>query len=156
MNAVNMELTRIYDTHGRLTPSLVLDYAKSPASPLHTSFEWNDAKAGHQYRLNQSRKLIRKCRVIYQNREEECYHVRAANVDSREGYYKPVSAIVADTDEFDLALSEVRRRLESIKYAYERLLAVARNRHRDDLTMGKLLIITDAIKLASSTMQSLQ
>lgn len=43
---------------GGLTPSRVLRVAKNPDSVLHPRFEWDDAKAGHQYRLWQARQLI--------------------------------------------------------------------------------------------------
>ena len=44
---------------GDLTPDAVVKSAKDPRSPLHGAFEWNDKVAGHKYRLQQARALIR-------------------------------------------------------------------------------------------------
>jgi hypothetical protein len=44
---------------GDLTPEMVITAATSKKSPLHSLFEWDDAKAGHQYRLQQAGLLIR-------------------------------------------------------------------------------------------------
>lgn len=44
---------------GDLTPEAVVEAAKDKANPLHAVFEWDDAKAGHQYRVQQAGILIR-------------------------------------------------------------------------------------------------
>jgi hypothetical protein len=41
-----------------LTPDNVVQEARSPDSPLHDKFEWDDDVAAHQHRLYQARKLI--------------------------------------------------------------------------------------------------
>jgi len=42
-----------------LTPEAVVDAAKDKSNPLHAVFEWDDGKAGHQFRLQQANTLIR-------------------------------------------------------------------------------------------------
>ena len=42
----------------QLTPEIVVADARSPGSPLHSFFEWNDFEAAEQYRLHQARNLI--------------------------------------------------------------------------------------------------
>lgn len=45
---------------GLLKPEQVLEFAKSnPESALHSEFEWNDAEAANQFRVQQARELIR-------------------------------------------------------------------------------------------------
>lgn len=56
-------LEMLEDDDGCITPDIVLDAAKDPGSPLHDHFEWDDAKAGHSWRLEQARQLIRAVRV---------------------------------------------------------------------------------------------
>lgn len=51
---VGKELSKL----GNFTPTDVLDIAKSPKSPLHKYFEWDDSKAAHAYRLTQARHLV--------------------------------------------------------------------------------------------------
>ncbi len=54
------ELKRIAVEHdGILNPKDVVRAARAKSSPLHSQFEWSDAKAGHEYRLWQARQLIR-------------------------------------------------------------------------------------------------
>lgn len=49
---------------GRLTPNAVLEDAAERDSPLHDFFEWDDSKAGHAYRLDQARTLIKSVMVV--------------------------------------------------------------------------------------------
>ncbi|MCV7245889.1 hypothetical protein H7J83_24735 [Mycobacterium mantenii] len=45
------ELERLAAEHGdELTEQVVVDAARSPDSPLHSLFEWDDAKAARKYR----------------------------------------------------------------------------------------------------------
>jgi hypothetical protein len=53
------ELKRISKKHGILRPEDVIKEAEKLSSPLHSSFEWDDKIASHEYRLEQARKLIR-------------------------------------------------------------------------------------------------
>lgn len=57
---VRQELLRLYKTGGKnLTPQAVVKAATNPNNVLHGLFEWNDAVAAEQYRLDQARQLIR-------------------------------------------------------------------------------------------------
>jgi hypothetical protein len=47
------------EAEGKLTPDAVVERAKLKTSPLHEEFEWDDTKAGHKWRINQARSLIR-------------------------------------------------------------------------------------------------
>jgi hypothetical protein len=49
---------------GELHPGPVVDSARDERSPLHRYFEWDDAKAAAQHRLDQARMLIRSVRVV--------------------------------------------------------------------------------------------
>lgn len=65
---------------GGVTARDVLDTGRSPQSPLHKYFEWNDEKAADIYRLEQARKIMRSIRVTYtetnQSGAEESYSAR--------------------------------------------------------------------------------
>lgn len=57
--AVFAEMQKIRSRHkGILRPENVLSYAKNPRTALHEKFEWDDAKAGYEYRLWQAREMI--------------------------------------------------------------------------------------------------
>ena len=44
------EFQRLATEHGELTNKIVVDAARSPDSPLHGLFEWDNAKAAAAYR----------------------------------------------------------------------------------------------------------
>jgi hypothetical protein len=46
------------DNGGRLKPQHVVDDARSPRSPLHRHFDWNDKRAAEAFRRDQARELI--------------------------------------------------------------------------------------------------
>lgn len=50
---------------GALTARDVLDAARSPQSPLHSYFEWNDKVAADQFRIDQARVMLRAIKVKF-------------------------------------------------------------------------------------------
>lgn len=48
---------------GRDTPEDIVEAATPVTSPLHGYFEWDNDIAGHQYRLDQARRLIARVKV---------------------------------------------------------------------------------------------
>jgi len=62
-NIIESELQRIQDEQGRITPEIVVISAEKPESPLHHLFEWDDSVAGHKYRIEQAREVIRSIRL---------------------------------------------------------------------------------------------
>lgn len=56
-------LLGIRETHGDLTPQIVLDEARDPEHPLHHRFTWDDNEAAEQWRLHQAQRLIQKVNV---------------------------------------------------------------------------------------------
>lgn len=59
VNKVIQELKRISDENGgMLQPAVVVQEARSPRSPLHSRFTWDDSEAAQAYRLWQARQLI--------------------------------------------------------------------------------------------------
>lgn len=47
------------ENNGQITPTLIIENAKSESSPLHDYFEWDDKRAACEYRLFQARYLAR-------------------------------------------------------------------------------------------------
>jgi hypothetical protein len=90
------ELERIRQAHdGKLTASAVLSAAEAEDNPIHDRFEWDDSKAGHEYRLMQARQLIRLQRVTTEDGADEptYVHIRTVEADTREGYYRPIEQV---------------------------------------------------------------
>jgi len=57
-------IRELEDHHGRLTAEKLVRAASNPKHPMHKDFEWDDAKAGHQHRLDQARTYISAVRVM--------------------------------------------------------------------------------------------
>ena len=69
VQAAGKELTRIEKKHKGATAENVVTEATDKASPLHDAFEWNNRKAGNEYRLSQARYLVRSIEIIPKERE---------------------------------------------------------------------------------------
>ena len=109
---------QIYEQNGEISPSELVEAARPKKSPIHDAFEWDNIKAGDQYRLWQARQWIRKVEVIIEDRPERFIHVPRIVVGPErgsEGFYKPVSMIVKHSDEYTAALGETLARLTSAK-----------------------------------------
>ena len=47
------------DNNGLISPRNVVEFARDPNTSLHNKFEWDNKKAGDNYRLWQARRIIR-------------------------------------------------------------------------------------------------
>lgn len=66
------------DRDGSLAPDDVLAAATPEDSPIHGLFEWDDGKAGHAFRLDQARIVIRRVRVHYIESEPKVREIRVS------------------------------------------------------------------------------
>jgi len=80
---VQKSLTEIANDDGSVTPKKVVDYAQPEGSPLHKYFEWDNEKAGDEYRLWQARELITSVRVTIQDREFNGWYNIRTKVDEK-------------------------------------------------------------------------
>lgn len=124
---------------GYLEPSLVVREARSKESPLHAAFEWDDHRAGEQFRLQQARHLIREVRVITENGEETIEQRVFVNVitENHRGYM-PVVAVMSD----DVLREQV------LNQAKNGLLAW-RERYKDLQELAKIYDVIDEVTIGS-------
>lgn len=113
------ELQRLYDENRRLTPALVLQEARDPASPLNSLFEWDNDAAAERWRLHQARQLIRSVRVVYRPADETGPErsVRGWHaVRDEEGYgYQPAEQVALDPFQRRLLLSDMQREWQQMQ-----------------------------------------
>lgn len=64
-----LDLAKQHD--GEITPEIVLNEARSPVSPLHKQFCWDDTKAAEMFRLTQAAALIRRVKITYTTDNKE-------------------------------------------------------------------------------------
>lgn len=123
MSSLREHLEAIYAANGALTPSLVVDAARDPESPLHDRFEWDDSIAGERYREQQARQLIRTVRVVEPKGDKDETRVRAFHsVPRPEGQtYMPVEDIKADPFTRQLVLKQAEREFRAMWARYRHL-----------------------------------
>jgi hypothetical protein len=102
IRTIAIELRKIEDKTGRLTPDAVIAAAKHPKSLLHEYFEWDDSEAARQHRLYQARKLINGVRVEIEINEHTIHsiaYVRDPSVEGDEQGYRAVARLASDEDD---------------------------------------------------------
>lgn len=117
------QLQNIYDTHGQLTPALVVDMARNKTHPLHDRFEWNDKVAGEAWRRQQAHELIRSVKVVYReadntNPEKSVRAFHAVRIDKGH-VYEPVDKVIADDFTRRLLLQDMEREWRALHRRYQ-------------------------------------
>ena len=98
---INAEISRIYQENNGITPSLLVEKAKSPDSILHHLFEWDDQKAGHAYRLDQARQIITSVKINIINETKmisAVSYVRDPRVPGDQQGYVSIETLRTDKD----------------------------------------------------------
>lgn len=100
---VRRELERLHEEaeDGILKAESVVEAAKSPDSPLHGCFNWNDADAAHQHRLLVARHLLVSYRVVLKGDRNKLVPVRVSLMSDRTqpgGGYRRVEDVLASEE----------------------------------------------------------
>jgi len=123
---VEAVLQEIADRNGgKLTPDLVVQEARSPLSPIHDRFTWNQTAAAIKCRQDEARALIRSVTITVTNKVlsfEVPRYIRDVTLSPREQGYITVSSIKGDAD---LARETCIREFERAKQALSRAQGVA-------------------------------
>jgi hypothetical protein len=96
---VGEKLMELRKEHGRLSADIVLDDARPDGSVLHRFFEWDDATAAEQFRLEQARHVI-SCVIVHRTEDHgdvtpvrAFVKIRDEQVDS----YEPIHSVLSDS-----------------------------------------------------------
>ena len=120
-NVAAVELQRIEQKYGYLTPEFVVDEARPEGSPIHSRFEWDDSVAGEAYRRGQARQLIRI--VVVKNDED--VSPMFVHVTTEDGpRYMSASVVVKDEDLYASALQELASKLRAATKSLNQLVAM--------------------------------
>lgn len=123
------ELEAVRKCHnGRLEPENVLDAAKSKRSPLHAHFEWDDAVAANEYRLNQAGELIRSLTVDISGSNLEVRTTRAfVNVEvDGDRHYTSIETAMSSEELRAQVLERAWRELKSWQDRHVELVEFAK------------------------------
>ena len=126
--AIEITVQSIYEKYGEVRPSVLVESARPVDSVAHGAFEWDDQKAGEEFRLMQARNWIKRVTIIINDAPECLVHVpKIMNKDdldrSREGYYKPIVRL--SKGEYALALSQVLREVRAAQSSLDMLKSLA-------------------------------
>lgn len=111
---ITAELKRIAEKHGGiLHPRNVVQEARSPESPLHKSFEWNDSAAAEQWRIEQARRLIQVSVTVLENHNKPVRAFVSLSTDRYSGGgYMMVKSVLSDKELIDIMLKDAAAELE--------------------------------------------
>lgn len=123
MTDLRSHLQTIHDDHGRLTPAIVVDVARDPAHPLHPRLEWDDAVAGHAYRIDQAHRLIQSVTITYREPTQTSPGTTGraflAVRDESGWAYQPAHDVAANPIVAKLVASEMEREWRALRRRYE-------------------------------------
>ncbi len=130
------ELQKLLEKHGHLTPEILLDEARNKKSKLHAFFQWDNAKAAHQWRLEQASFLLRSVKITIETESGEkvstraFVHIRLNDEESDEepesrGRYYSLDTVLADDAMTAQMMEEAMRDLRSFHRKYFNLKQLA-------------------------------
>lgn len=124
--SVRSVLTDLATKYGTITPQLVLEHAKSPQSPLHSHFEWDNDEAAESYRLLQASNLIRRVKVTilpHDGGEPQLVRAFVSLQDDRDGTvgYRPMQAVLASAELRAELLRTAKSELKAFRNKYRQL-----------------------------------
>lgn len=127
------ELLRLAEENGgALSPTLLVDSARSETSPFHDRFVWDDTIAGERYRRIQAGVILRQVKVTFLAQS----HGPARTIDVKEvralqspapdrgkgaASYQSVSTIMSDAEKRAAMVATVKAELASIRKRYSEL-----------------------------------
>ena len=131
-------MERIEEEEGEIVPAVVVNAAAPADAPLHPAFEWDNRKAGNEFRLIQARNLIRSVHVVSEGREDEgSAWVHVAVEEGRS--YRSVAKVVLDDDLYESAVTELLAKLQMAAKALQNLEGVASRAQRKQIMPGRRL-----------------
>lgn len=124
---VGREFERIEKENGKVTSELLLKDAEPEESPLHELFEWDDAVAGHKYRLSQATNIIVNLAVEVE-KEQKPRKIRAyynVSDSERKGRFINAETAFSNPDTRDIVLKRAYKEMQSFMQKYENLTEFA-------------------------------
>jgi hypothetical protein len=121
-----VEVEKIREKEGSVTPAALVKSAKPKRSPIHDAFEWSDTKAAARYREWEARKLLGALVVVTltdttERRIQPAYVSVQLTAESPDrGYVRTVDAL-ADDDLRARALKDALKALAGLRRRYQQL-----------------------------------
>jgi hypothetical protein len=127
-SAARAELAEIAERDGVVHPRRVVDRATAEDSALHAYFEWDDSKAGAEYRVWQARQVLRVAVVVMPSLNVET-PVRAFVSLTPDRYggggYRTIAAISESSELTDRMLFDALQDMRRFRARYQRVQKLA-------------------------------
>jgi hypothetical protein len=129
MDTIEQELEFLAAKNGGVVrPIDVVEFAKDPAAKLHEKFEWDDSKAGHEWRLQQAR-VVLNVYVKVEERTQEEHRVFVSLPSQRKkeggGYHRLVD-VMSDEQMRAEHLAQALADLQRVKKNYKQLTELSK------------------------------
>lgn len=122
---------------GMLHPADVVTWAAAhPKSALHPKFEWDDSKAGHEWRLQQARSLIR-LHVVTEDGTPKLVNLRVDR--AKGGGYRSIKDVMNDEDLRTAMLSDCVSDLKRVQSRYSFIKNMMKGLDRETERLEKML-----------------
>lgn len=112
------ELCAELESQGRLTPHEVVEASRPDDAPLHSAFEWDDAKAAEKYRETQASYIIRSVEVVPEGASKPTRAFVSLVINENEREYHEINKVLRIRSERELLLEEAKRELMAFKNKY--------------------------------------
>lgn len=122
-DVVGKEFEKIEKQYGKLTSDLVLQSAEDENSPIHECFEWDDAVAGHKYRLSQATTLILNL-AVEPDKPKKVEKIRAyynVSDNTKKGTFINAKSAFENPDTRDIVLKRALREFRAFQEKYKNL-----------------------------------
>lgn len=103
------------------TPQQIVELAKDEATELHKCFEWDDAVAAYQFRLQQARNITHHLVIEENEPQPDKPPIRYLVMTEKGSGYKPITAVFKREDEYQQLLRTAMAELRAFKTKYARL-----------------------------------
>lgn len=116
------------EKHGTVTPELLLNESRDKNAVLHTCFEWDDAKAAEQYRLNQARYIIGTITVeveVIDNSQPSAVRAFVNVSEETKGKYVSICAAMVKDDYKTRVLKNALSELKAFQNKYSAYVELA-------------------------------
>lgn len=112
--------------NGRLTADHVVAEAQPRSSPLHDAFEWDDRKAGRQWRREQASHMIRSIEVIHTpGSQERPIRAFVSVVRGEDRSYTSTAHALSDSELRAQVIADAWRELEAWRKRHAELIEFA-------------------------------
>lgn len=120
---VQQVMLKLMNKDGMLDPHDVVNAARSPDSPLHQHFTWDDSEAAEKHRLHEARQLIRVTieTLPVDGKDVETRTFVSLSSDRKAGGYRLTTTVLSDDELRARLLEDALRELRSFEAKYRAL-----------------------------------